>query len=380
MSTYSTSFPYGVIAGGMADGTINVWNPAKFSEADEESLLVSIEQHAGAIPGLHFNPHKESSHLLASGGSDGEVYVMSLDNPDTPSVFVPAPPPSAAKHTADVTRVAWNSQVVHILASAAQNGSTYIWDLRQKRAWCELRDPANGVVADIAWNPDQGLHIVTASGDDRHPVIKLWDLRSSTSLPLATLQGHTEGVLSVSWCPSDTSLLLSCGKDNRTILWDLFHLQPVYELPFKEAAPSHNASLPAADASPFSSFASSATHRRYHVEWSPCLPAVISAASFDRRVQFFSLTGVRSKTNRAPKWLRRPAAAAFGFGGKLVRIANSPAMVSAGASKKGLPSSRVAVYQVEEDADLVRNSDFFHSLISKGQYKEFCQHKAAQSD
>eukprot|EP01031_Cornospumella_fuschlensis_P052334 gene52334-63973_t len=68
MSTYSASFPYGLIAGGMADGTINVWNPAKFSEADEESLLVSIEQHAGAIPGLHFNPHKESSHLLASGG------------------------------------------------------------------------------------------------------------------------------------------------------------------------------------------------------------------------------------------------------------------------------------------------------------------------
>lgn len=135
MASHSASFPMGLIAGGMADGTINVWNPAKLSSGDEEGLLASLEQHTGAIPGLHFNPHKESSHLLASGGSDGEVYVTSLENPHAPSVFVPAPPPTNAKHTADVTQVAWNSQVVHILASAAQNGGCYVWDLRQKRAW-----------------------------------------------------------------------------------------------------------------------------------------------------------------------------------------------------------------------------------------------------
>jgi WD40 repeat protein len=71
----------------------------------------------------------------------------------------------------------------------------------------------------------QGLHLVTASGDDKNPVLKLWDLRSSTSLPLATLQGHTEGILSVSWCPNDASLLMSCGKDNKTLMWDLMHLK-----------------------------------------------------------------------------------------------------------------------------------------------------------
>ena len=40
----------------------------------------------GAIHGLQFNPHKESSHLLASGGADGEVYIMSLERPDQPNV------------------------------------------------------------------------------------------------------------------------------------------------------------------------------------------------------------------------------------------------------------------------------------------------------
>lgn len=42
---------------------------------------------------------------------------------------------------------------------------------------------------------------MSASGDDNNPVLKLWDLRSSTTVPLATLAGHTEGILSVAWCP-----------------------------------------------------------------------------------------------------------------------------------------------------------------------------------
>jgi len=64
-------------------------------------------------------------------------------------------------------------------------------------------------VTDIAWNPTEGLHIITASGNDRNPVLKLWDLRSSTSIPLATLQGHNQGILSIGWCPHDEGLMLS---------------------------------------------------------------------------------------------------------------------------------------------------------------------------
>jgi protein transport protein SEC31 len=135
MAINPDGFPYGLIAGGMVDGNIHIWNPHNLANEGGEPLISSVEQHQGSVNGLHFNPHKESSHLLASGGGDGEVYVTSLERPDEPSVFVPAPPPSNAKHTADVTKVKWNTQVAHILASSAQNGTTYIWDLRQKRAW-----------------------------------------------------------------------------------------------------------------------------------------------------------------------------------------------------------------------------------------------------
>jgi protein transport protein SEC31 len=376
MASNTAEFPSGLIAGGMVDGSIHVWDTGKLLTDDPEPLIASVEQHQGAIHGLQFNPHKESSHLLASGGSDCEVYVMSLERPEQPNVFVPAPPPNNAKHTADITKVAWNTQVVHILASAAQNGSTYIWDLRQKKAWCELRDPMGGCVADVAWNPDQGLHLVTASGDDRNPVLKLWDLRSSTSLPLATLQGHTEGILSVSWCPNDPSLLLSCGKDNKTMLWDLFHLQPVYDLPTSQQSPTTDAT----DGNGiFGGLASSAGQRRYHVAWSPCLPAVASACSFDRRVQFYSMHGAKSRLGRAPKWLRKPCGAAFGFGGKLVSFDSR--MFDGVEGKKASPGSTlVTISQVVEDKELVEACDGFHAAIASADYKGFCQDKARTAE
>ena len=136
MVTKSAEYPYGIIAGGMVDGKIHIWDCAKLVGEDcGDALLAQLEQHQGPIHGLQFNPHKESSHLLASGGDDGEVYILALDTPENPNVYVPGPPPNNAKHTAAITKVAWNSQVAHILASSSQNGSCIIWDLRQKKAW-----------------------------------------------------------------------------------------------------------------------------------------------------------------------------------------------------------------------------------------------------
>lgn len=158
------------------------------------------------------------------------------------------------------------------------------------------------------------------------------------------------GILSISWCPTDPSLLLSCAKDNKTILWDLFHLQPVYELP--SAQPQYQSdgsslSSPLEQQNVFGGFASSAGSRRHHVSWSPCLPGVISASSFDRKVQFFSLTGARSKIGRAPKWLRRPIGATFGFGGKLVSFDGLNAAAStATGGKRGAGSVQLKVFSM----------------------------------
>ena len=37
---------------------------------------------------------------------------------------------------------------------------------------------------------------------------------------LVILMSVYRGILSLAWCPSDSDLLLSCGKDNRILCWN----------------------------------------------------------------------------------------------------------------------------------------------------------------
>lgn len=194
----------GLLAGGMENGVVHVWDPSAIVEGTD-SLVATFSDHAsGPVEALHFNALKPLQ--LATGGSDGKVLIYSLEAAG-PAVMTPC---DTTQQKSQITAVAWNSQVPHILASSAADGTVVVWDTTSRKAWCELRREAAGqAVSDIAWNPTQGLHLLTASADDHNPVIKLWDLRASTSMPLTTLSGHTQGILSMAWCPHDDHLLLS---------------------------------------------------------------------------------------------------------------------------------------------------------------------------
>ena len=203
----------------------------------------------------------------------------------------------------------------YIMATGSANGSTIVWDLKQKKPWCELKDPCRGIVSAVAWNPTEGLNLITASGDDQRPSLKLWDLRTSTSTCATEFHGHTAGILSVSWCPNDPGLILSCGKDNKTFMWDLYAGKPIFEFP------SNTAAAPSGSGQFFSGAAGG--QRRFHVEWAKQISAVASTSTFDGKVQVWGLAGAGGKeTTRAPSWCRRPANGSFGFGGKFVTISN----------------------------------------------------------
>lgn len=201
--TLGGRYDAGMLAGGMENGTVHVWNPQGVMR-NEESLIASFSKHAsGPVKALQFNSLNPTQ--LATGGSDGTVLISNLEQPDAVST-----PSDSSQQRAQITSLSWNTQVAHIVASAAADGTVAVWDLNSRKAWCELRgETAGQAVADVAWNPSQGLHLLTASADDRNPVLKLWDLRASTSMPLATLAGHTAGILSMAWCPHDEHIVLS---------------------------------------------------------------------------------------------------------------------------------------------------------------------------
>lgn len=142
------SRPYGIIAGGMENGELDLWDATAIIQGrSKESLLMKNGSHSGPVKGLDFNPVQ--SNLLATGASDGEIFVWDLNNPSKPYS-----PGTRSQRLEDVTCIAWNRQVAYILASGSNNGSTVIWDLRNRKELFPLAHPGGRkMITGVAWNP-----------------------------------------------------------------------------------------------------------------------------------------------------------------------------------------------------------------------------------
>jgi len=351
-----TKHPLGLIAGGMENGSVHVWDPRAVigQQSTAAPTVVSFSQHAsGPVKAVQFSPLVPTH--LATGGSDGKVLVIDLNVPN-PVPFIPCA--NNSQQRSQITSVAWNTQVAHIVASSASDGSVSIWDIKSRKIWCDIR-AADQSVSDIAWNPTQGFHLLTALNDDRNPVIKLWDLRSSTSMPLATLAGHSQGILSMSWCPHDEHLLLTSAKDNRTILWDLYTMAPIADIPNDPVASSQ-----ASGTNEQSMFGlASSQQRRYDVQWSPLLRGVVSTASLDRKVESHSILGLAA-SGRPPKWMRPSSSVSCAFGGTIV---------SCGAADK-----IVRIHPLVEEPVLHNLSKEFESTLDPNNVMDFCKNQASK--
>ncbi|KAH9171578.1 hypothetical protein EDB89DRAFT_1091731 [Lactarius sanguifluus] len=325
--------PDGVIAAGMENGELAIWDPSKIvAHANpSEALILKNSTHTGPVRGLDFNPIQ--STLFASGGINGEVYIWDLKDPSKPYS-----PGTRSSKLDEVSALAWNNQVPHVLATSSGTGYTVVWDLRGKREVVALAygGGAGGAQAgsgrrgmsDVAWHPDNATRLVTSSEDDTSPIVMVWDLRNARA-PEKILTGHEKGVLSLSWCKQDADLLLSSGKDNRALCWNPQTSEIIGELP-------------------------SADNWAFQVQWCPRNPDLLATAFFDGTIGLHSIQstndvaqndiGITSpqpdgadvfdnpsfaRTNQAsftlkqpPKWLCRPASASFGYCGQLVSVSN----------------------------------------------------------
>ncbi|KAJ3169039.1 protein transport protein S31 [Irineochytrium annulatum] len=309
---------YGFLAGGMENGEMDLWDPQLIIDGSgSDPLITRQSRHSGPVRGLDFNP--VDPKFLASGATDGEIFIWDLGNPTKPYS-----PGTRSQKLEDVTALSWNRQVFYILASASNNGNTVIWDLRNKKEILGLTHPGGRkMITGVSWHPDSATQIVTVADDDNSPVLLMWDLRNARA-PERALSGHTRGILSVSWCPKDSDLILSCGKDNRTIVWNSVTGEAVGDLEV-----SHNWAFDA--------------------QWCLRNPDLACVASFDGKVSVHSLQSSAKDSSepaaahvstadnpfgfvdnnaqapassfslkQPPKWLRRPVGCAWGFGGRLV--------------------------------------------------------------
>ncbi|XP_022899190.1 protein transport protein SEC31 homolog B-like [Olea europaea var. sylvestris] len=264
----SEEFPLGLIAGGLVDGNIGLWNPnnlicsdtKKGSETSESALVGQLSKHRGPVRGLEFNVL--SPNLLGSGADEGEIYIWDVTKPSEPSHFPPLKGNVSATQ-GEISFLSWNSKVQHILASTSFNGTTVVWDLKKQKPVISFSDSIKSRCSVLQWNPDVATQLVVASDEDSSPSLKLWDMRNVMS-PVKEFVGHTKGVIAMSWCPIDSSYLLTCAKDNRTICWDTVSGEIVAELP-------------------------AGTNWNFDVHWYSKIPGVISASSFDGKIGIYNI-------------------------------------------------------------------------------------------
>ena len=159
----------------------------------------------------------------------------------------------------------------------------------------------------------------------------------------------------------------SCGKDNRTILWDLYTLSPIADIPNEDSDQdsAHAIGHSASDLYGGGGVRSS-QHRRYDVQWSPTKRGVVSTCSFDRKVQTHSMMALATKCGRPPKWLKSGSGVSCGFGGSLVAFSST--------------GTHIKISTAVEQPMLVEASQIFETEIASMNVLDYCRARAAARD
>uniref|UniRef100_A0A8D1UB82 Protein transport protein Sec31A n=1 Tax=Sus scrofa TaxID=9823 RepID=A0A8D1UB82_PIG len=376
----------GVLIAGGENGNTILYDPSKIIAGDKEVVIAQNDKHTGPVRALDVNIFQ--TNLVASGANESEIYIWDLNNFATPMT-----PGAKTQPPEDISCIAWNRQVQHILASASPSGRATVWDLRKNEPIIKVSDHSNRMhCSGLAWHPDVATQMVLASEDDRLPVVQMWDLRFASS-PLRVLENHARGILAIAWSMADPELLLTCGKDAKILCSNPNTGEVLYELPTN-------------------------TQWCFDIQWCPRNPAVLSAASFDGRISVYSIMGgsadgLRQKQvdklsssfgnldpfgtgqplpplqipqqtaqhsvvlplKKPPKWIRRPVGASFSFGGKLVTFASVRAQPPQGAEPQQPQQHHVLISQVVTEQEFLKRSDQLQQVVQSQGFVSYCQKK-----
>lgn len=358
----------GVIAGALEIGSLDLWDADKLINGSSDAVISRMTKHSGAIKALQFNP--KHSNLLATGGAKGELYISDLNNITNPYRLG-----SAAARADDIECLDWNKKVAHILVTGSSAGFVTVWDVKTRKESLTLNNMGRKAVSAVAWDPEKPTKLITSTPLESDPLIYVWDLRNSHA-PERTLKGHESGVLSLSWCPQDPDLLLSSGKDNRTLCWNPQTGQAYGEFPV-------------------------VTNWTFQTRWNPHNPNFFATASFDGRISIQTVQNTRTDTARAiadqnqaldgadffakaqtqpqvsnfslpkaPKWLERPCGASFGFGGRVISVS---------LIEKGKRASKIKITPFEVDETVAKSTETFENALKEGDLRSICETRASQA-
>lgn len=360
-----------MIAAALDDNSLYFWDAQMLIDKSGDALIEQGASHTTAIKAIAFSPYHPE--ILATVGGEGQSYIYSVNDISNPSRL-----DNAQSLKDDLESLAWNRKSENILATGSSTGAIMLWDISKKKGekkeLFKIQRKINKpqAITAIAWDPEHATKLVAANADDGD--ILLWELKSR-DLPEKTLKGHSQAVLSLSWCQQDRNLLLSGGKDDKTMCWNPQTGEELGELPDLGAG-----------------------RGIFQTRFNPHFPALLATASFDGKIavhtlqntnqpadqgvangaadgdDFFSmaaqsqLEGASFNLKQAPKWLQRPVGASFGFGGKLVIFRSSKSSVASARA-----SSVIQISQFSADADIAKAMEEFEASLKSQDIATICK-------
>ena len=184
----------GILASGLEDGTIKLWN------IETKESITTLEGHTDRVHSVSFSA---DGTLLVSGSDDNRIKLWDIKTKENITTL--------EGHTAGFRSVVFSPDG-RTLASGSSDKTVKLWDVATESNFAALEGHL-GWISSVSFSSD-GVILASAGGWDN--TINLWEV--TTGANFATL-GSTSGFHSVSF--SDDGRILAAGTKEGTVeLWD----------------------------------------------------------------------------------------------------------------------------------------------------------------
>jgi WD40 repeat protein/serine/threonine protein kinase len=188
-------------ASGDDGGTIIIWDVAT-----GEVIHTLADVHTGIIFDVAFNL---DGSLIASGGDDNIIRLWDTETGETAGELT--------GHNNWVLTLAFSPTDSNLLISSGVDVNIAYWDIANQTLLGAIQTRHTDWVRDVAFSAD-GQYIVSASHDK---TVKVWTFEG---VPVTTLLGHSERVLSIDFHPTELALATGAA-DGDVALWRIAYPQ-----------------------------------------------------------------------------------------------------------------------------------------------------------
>uniref|UniRef100_A0A6G1S6Y1 POC1 centriolar B n=1 Tax=Aceria tosichella TaxID=561515 RepID=A0A6G1S6Y1_9ACAR len=188
-------------ATGSDDKSIKVWS----TESKNKSLFTLVDGHKNWIRGVQFS--KTHERLLASCGDDGRLCIWDVRTGVRTNPCVTIPP----TRKTPLICLDWHPVFEHHIATGAQDSSTTIWDLRNRKR-VQVYNEHEGQVNSVAFNTGGSL-LLTGSADCSSRIFDCLEGRN-----IFNLLAHKSSITSTCFDPSG-ELFATASTDKTVTIW-----------------------------------------------------------------------------------------------------------------------------------------------------------------